>query len=339
MAVWVYAEVSNDGPKPSALELLTKARALGGDVAAVSLGPGATASANELGEHGAGTVYASDDEAYEDGLGRPQAFALEALAREHSPDVILFSTSYDARDVAGRLQARLGTTLMSNATDVIAPDTAQTQIVRRAVPAARRQDAAQAQIFGGSRIVDVALEGATPRLVLVRPKSFVPERVGGNANVVPVDVQIPDDLRAAKRVERHEEGVAGPKLEDAKVVIAGGRGLQDPSNFRLLEDLAEVIGDAAVGASRAVVDAGWVPYSYQIGQTGKAVRPEVYIAVGISGATQHVVGMKASKRIIAVNRDGDAPIFRLADVGIVGDALTVVPKLIEAINSRRGSGG
>ena len=156
---------------------------------------------------------------------------------------------------------------------------------------------------------------------------------------MPVDVQIPDALRSAKRVERHEEGAAGPKLEDAKVVIAGGRGLQDPSNFRLLEDLAEAIGDAAVGASRAVVDAGWVPYSYQIGQTGKAVRPEVYIAVGISGATQHVVGMEASKRIIAVNRDGDAPIFRLADVGIVGDALTVVPKLIEAINSRRGAGG
>src|ERR671925_358921 len=266
--MWVYAEVTNDGPKPSALELLAKARALGGDVAAISLGPGATASANELGEHGAATVYASDDEAYDDGLGRPQA-----------------------------------------------------------------------QIFGGSRIIDVALEGATPRLVLVRPKSFVPERVGGRANVVPVDVQIPDDLRSAKRVERHEEEAAGPKLEDAKVVIAGGRGLQDPSNFRLLEELAEAIGDAAVGASRAVVDAGWVPYSYQIGQTGKAVRPEVYIAVGISGATQHVVGMKASKRIIAVNRDGDAPIFRLADVGIVGDALSVVPKLIEAINSRRGSGG
>src|ERR671923_803319 len=172
--MWVYAEVTNDGPKPSALELLAKARALGGDVAAISLGPGATASANELGEHGAATVYASDDEAYDDGLGRPQAFALEALAREHSPDVILFSTSYDARDVAGRLQARLGTTLMSNATDVPG------------------DDAAQAQIFGGSRIIDVALEGATPRLVLVRPKSFVPERVGGRANVVPVDVQIPD---------------------------------------------------------------------------------------------------------------------------------------------------
>jgi electron transfer flavoprotein alpha subunit len=286
-SVWVYAEVTTDGPKPSALELLAKARALGDDVAAVSLGPGATASANELGEHGAATVYASDDDAYDDGLGRPQAHTLESLGREHNPDVILFSTSYDARDIAGRLQARLGTTLMSNATDV------------------PNAGGAQTQIFGGSRIVDVALEGPTPRLVLVRPKSFAPERVGGSAKVVPVDVEIPDELRSAKRVERHEEQAGGPKLEDAKVVIAGGRGLQDASNFKLLEELAEAIGDAAVGASRAVVDAGWVPYSYQIGQTGKAVRPEVYIAVGISGATQHVVGMKASKRIIAINRDGD----------------------------------
>jgi electron transfer flavoprotein alpha subunit len=319
--VWVHAEVTSDGPKPATLELLTKARALGDEVAAVALGPGARASAAELGEHGASTVYASDDEAYDDGLGRPRAHALEALAREHRPDVILFSTSYDARDVAGRLQAKLGATLMSNATDV------------------QSADAAQTQIFGGSRIVDVALDGVTPRLVLVRPKSFAPERVGGTATVVPVDVEIPDELRSARRVERHEERATGPKLEEAKVVIAGGRGLQDASNFKLLDDLAEAIGDAAVGASRAVVDAGWVPYSYQIGQTGKAVRPEVYIAVGISGATQHVVGMKASKRIVAINRDADAPIFRLADVGIVGDALTVVPKLIEAIRARGGAGG
>ena len=316
-SVWVYAEVTPDGAKPSAFELLTKARSLG-DVAAVALGPGATASAPSLGDHGATTVYASDDDAYADGLGRPQAHALEALAREHAPDLILFSTSYHARDVAGRLQARLGSTLMGNATDVAGPDGAQTQI------------------FGGSRVVDVALDGPVPRLVLLRPKTTVAEPSGGTAEVVPVDVEIPEDLRVARRVERHEESTSGPKLEEAKVVIAGGRGLQDPSNFRLLEELAAAIGDAAVGASRAVVDAGWVPYSYQIGQTGKSVRPEVYIAVGISGATQHIVGMKASKRIVAINKDPDAPIFRMADLGIVGDALTVVPALIEAIRARKG---
>ena len=315
--VWVYAEVTPDGPRPSALELLTKARGLG-DAAAVALGPGATDAAAALGAHGARTVYASDDEAYADGLGRPQALALEALAREHAPDLILFSTSYDARDVAGRLQARLGCTLMGNATDVTGPDAAETQI------------------FGGSRVVDVALEGPTPRIVLVRPKSFSAEPSGGEARVVPVDVEVPEALRAARLVERHEEATSGPKLEDAKVVIAGGRGLQDAANFALLDELARTIGGAAVGATRAVVDAGWVPYSYQVGQTGKTVRPEVYVAVGVSGATQHVVGMKASKVIVAINKDPDAPIFRMADLGIVGDALAVVPSLIEAIRGRSG---
>jgi electron transfer flavoprotein alpha subunit len=316
-SVWVYAEVTPEGPKPSALELLTKARGLG-DAAAVALGPGASAAAAALGEYGAATVYASDDEAYADGLGRPQTHAIEALVREHAPDLILFPTSYDARDVAGRLQARLGCTLLGNATDVTSADAGQTQI------------------FGGSRIVDVALEGPAPRLVLVRPKSFTPEPSGGTATVVPVEVEVPDTLRAARRVERHEESTSGPRLEDAKVVIAGGRGLQDPSNFALLDELAGAIGDAAVGATRAVVDAGWVPFSYQVGQTGKTVRPEVYIAVGVSGATQHVVGMKASKRVVAINKDPDAPIFRMADLGIVGDALAVLPGLIREIRARKG---
>ena len=315
--VWVYAEVTPEGPSSTALELLTKARSLGDDVAAVALGPGATAAAPALGEHGAKTVYASDDAVYADALGQPAAHALDALVEQHHPDLVLFSTSYDARDVAGRLQAKLGSTLMSNATDVTALDTAQTQI------------------FGGSRVVDVTLEGPTPRLVLVRPKSFPAEPSGGTADMQPVKVEIPDDLATTRRIERHEEAASGPRLEDAKVVIAGGRGLQDASNFSLLDELAEAIGDAAVGASRAVVDAGWVPYSYQVGQTGKTVKPEVYIAVGISGATQHVVGMKGAKRIVAINRDADAPIFRMADLGIVGDALTVVPQVIQEIRARK----
>ena len=309
-AVWVYAEITPEGPSSSALELLTKARTIGDEVAAVALGPGATAAAPALGELGAARVYASDEQVYADTLGRPATHTLHALIREHSPDLVLFSTSYDARDVAGRLQAKLGSTLTS-------------------------AESAQMQIFGGNRVVDVALEGPAPRLVLVRPKSFAPEPNGGTAEVVSVDTPVPDELTTVRRIERHEETAAGPRLEDAKVVIAGGRGLQDPSNFKLLDDLAAAIGGAAVGASRAVVDAGWVPYSYQVGQTGKTVKPEVYIAVGISGATQHVVGMKGAKRIIAINKDGDAPIFRLADLGVVGDALAVLPKVIEEIRARR----
>ena len=315
--VWVYAEVTPEGPSSTALELLTKARAIGDDVAAVALGPGATAAAPTLGEHGASIVYASDDGAYADALGRPAAHALHHLIEQHHPDLVLFSTSYDARDVAGRLQAKLGSTLMSNATDVTGADAARTQI------------------FGGTRVVDVALEGPTPRLVLVRPKSFPAEPSGGTADVRPVAIEIPQELSTARRVERHEEAASGPRLEDAKVVIAGGRGLQDASNFSLLDELAEAIGDAAVGASRAVVDAGWVPYSYQVGQTGKTVRPEVYIAVGVSGATQHVVGMKGAKRIVAITKDADAPILKIADLGVVGDLFKVVPALTEEIEKRR----
>ena len=314
-SVWVYAEVGHAGPTSASLELLSKARQLG-DVAAVALGPGASASAAELGAHGAATVYASDDPLFEEYLAQPAAQAMHTLVREHAPDLILFPSTYDARDLAGRLQAKTGSALMSNATDVVSPDAARTQIA------------------GGTINVDVALEGPPPRLVLVRPKSFQAEPSGGVATVVPIDVEIPEELRLARRVERHEEASSGPKLEEARVVIAGGRGLQDPSNFPLLEELAAAIGNAAVGASRAVVDAGWVPYSYQVGQTGKTVKPDVYIAVGISGALQHIVGMKGAKRIVAINKDADAPIFKLADLGVVGDALKVIPALIAEIKAR-----
>jgi electron transfer flavoprotein alpha subunit len=316
--VWVFAEIAPEGtPKPVALELLTKARALG-EAEAVALGPGATDAAEALGDHGATTVYASDDPVYADFLGQPAAHALHELAMEHHPDLIMFATTYDGRDVAGRLQARLGASLMSNVVDVTGPDAARTAIA------------------GGSQFVDVALEGPSPRLVLVRPKSFPAEPSDGGATVVPVEVEIPEELRRARRVERHEESGSGPKLEEARVVIAGGRGLQDPSNFALLDELAAALGNAAVGASRAVVDAGWVPYSYQVGQTGKTVKPEVYLAFGISGALQHVVGMKGAKRIVAVNKDADAPIFKLADLGVVGDALKVLPDLIQEVRARKG---
>jgi electron transfer flavoprotein alpha subunit len=317
-AIWVYAEVGPDGAvNPTALEMLTKARELGDEVAAVALGPGATTAVPKLGEHGAQTVYASDDEVYADYVAQPQAEALYQLIQQHNPELVMFAMDYDSRDIAGRLSAKTGSTLMSNAVELLAPDVAQTAI------------------FGGALIVDVALEG-DPKLVIVRPKSFGAEPNGGQANVVPVEVQIGDELKQSKRLERNEEEASGPDLEEAGVVVSGGRGLQDPDNFKLIDELASAIGGAAVGATRAIVDAGWVPYSYQIGQTGKTVKPSVYIAIGISGATQHMVGMKGAKRIIAINKDEEAPIFQIADLGIVGDALKIVPKLIEEVKSRKG---
>jgi electron transfer flavoprotein alpha subunit len=317
--VWVYAEVSPEGPSVASLELLTKARSLADTVEALALGPGAAASATALGEHGASRVFASEDAVFADTMGWPAAHVLATLVSEHTPDLILFATSYDSRDVAGRLQAKTGSTLMSNATDILGIDRARTEIL------------------GGTKIVDVELGGPMPRLVLVRPKSFPAEPSGGVAEVEPVTVEIPGELLAARRLERHEEAASGPRLEDAKVVISGGRGLQGPESFAVLDELAAAIGGAAVGASRAAVDAGWVPYSYQIGQTGKTVRPEVYLAVGISGATQHIVGMKGAKRIVAINKDADAPIFQLADLGVVGDLFEVVPALTQEIRRRRGA--
>jgi electron transfer flavoprotein alpha subunit len=317
MKVWVHADVTPDGPAPSALELLTKARDLGDEVAAVALGPGAKGAATALGDHGAQTVFASDDEVFAKHLAQPAVDVLARLVEEHRPNVILFGASYDARDVAGRLQARTGSTLMANATDVLGPDRARTEIL------------------GGTKVVDVELEGPAPKLVLVRPQSFAAEPSGGTAEVVEVPADVPDELRKAEVVEKHEEAASGPRLEDAKVVVAGGRGLGGPEPFEQLERLAKAIGNAAVGASRAAVDAGWVPYSHQIGQTGKTVKPDVYLCFGISGALQHMVGMKSSKRIVAVSKDADAPILKIADLGVVGDLFQVVPALTEEIERRR----
>jgi electron transfer flavoprotein alpha subunit len=317
-ATWVYAEVSPDGPHPAALELLTKARELGGEVAAVALGPGATEAAAELGAHGASTVYANDDQRFADQPGRVAAHTLRTLIEQHRPSLILFAGTYDARDVAGRLQALTGSTLMANATDVLDATHARTEI------------------FGGTKIVDVELGGPEPRLVLVRPKSFPAEPSGGTATVQAVEPVIPDGP-VATVVERHAEAASGPKLTEASVVIAGGRGLGGPDPFAMLDELAAALGNAAVGASRAAVDAGWVPYAYQIGQTGKTVKPEVYLAVGISGALQHVVGMKGAKRIVAINKDAEAPILKIADLGVVGDLFQIVPALTEEVRKRANS--
>jgi electron transfer flavoprotein alpha subunit len=313
--VWVLAEVAEGKPTGSTTELLTKARSLGATVEAWVWGDGA-AQATALGAYGASKVYDVGD------LGGalpgvPVAAAMAAQVQAgNRPDVLLMATSYDGRDVAGRLSARLDVGVLTNVVGLADDGTTEHAV------------------FGGSTVVKAKFTGEAPHIFLVRPKSFAAEESGGSAPEV-VSVEVPDAgaTNAARVVQRHVEERSGPKLDEAAVVVSGGRGLGEAEKFAMIEELAKLL-KGAPGASRAVVDAGWVPYAYQVGQTGKTVKPTVYIACGISGATQHMVGMKGSKNIVAVNKDQEAPIFSIADLGIVGDVHKVLPKLIEALKAR-----
>jgi electron transfer flavoprotein alpha subunit len=192
----------------------------------------------------------------------------------------------------------------------------------------------QHALFGGAMIATARFTGEAPHIFVIRAKSFAAEPGGGGAAaVVPAATPEVGATNGAAIKNRHAEERSGPKLDEASIVVSGGRGLGAAENYALIEELAKLLGGAA-GASRAIVDAGWVPYSHQVGQTGKTVKPTVYLACGISGATQHMVGMKGSKNIIAVNKDRDAPIFSIADLGIVGDVHKVLPALIAALKSR-----
>ncbi|TAM78930.1 MAG: electron transfer flavoprotein subunit alpha/FixB family protein [Chloroflexota bacterium] len=315
--IWVFAELNQGRLMPITLELVSKARELG-QVEVVALGPGAREAVAALGAHGATRVYLNEDPAFAEYLAEPAADALAALVARGAPAAILFGFSSDSRDVAGRLAARLDLGLISNASDLSGGEGGLV---------------AKVGYFGGTKIASYRANNS-PALVLIRPKSFEASESGGSAEVVEIDAAIGADSRRAKIVDRKVEAGDKIKLEDAKVVVSGGRGLQAAENYQLVEELAEALGGAA-GASRAIVDAGWVPYSSQVGQTGKTVRPDVYVAVGISGAMQHTVGMKASKTIIAINKDPDAPILKMADLGVVGDALKILPKLTAEIRARR----
>jgi electron transfer flavoprotein alpha subunit len=313
--IWVFAEATDGTVAPITLEILTKARELAGTVEAVIAGDGADV-AEALGAYGASKVYATGDL---DGSlpGVPVASAVaKAIEGGDAPDLILLGTTYDGRDVAARLSVALDKPVITNNTDI----------------AVEGDDVVVTEpVFGGTKLVKTKFTAGGPHIALLRPKSFAAESSGGGAAEV-VTLEVPD-AGAAKVVNRHVEEHAGPKLDEAAVVVSGGRGLGDAEKYQVIEDLAKAL-KGAPGASRAIVDAGWVPYSYQVGQTGKVVKPTVYIAAGISGATQHLVGMKGSKNIIAVNKDPEAPIFSVADLGIVGDVHKVLPKLLEALASR-----
>jgi electron transfer flavoprotein alpha subunit len=315
--IWVYAEAADGAPTSTTLELVSKARELAGTVEAFHAGGDAAALAGPLGAHGATTLYALDPGSVL--VGAPAAGSLAQLIGEHQPDLVLFAQSYEGRDVLAHLSVKLDTGVITNGTDLtLDGDTVQVGTA----------------IFGGNTLVTTVFAGGGTKLAGIRPKSFEASPSGGGPATV-VEAPKVDVGREgeAQVLERHVEAQEGPKLEDAALVVSGGRGLGDAEKYALIEELAGLLRGAS-GATRAIVDAGWVPYNKQVGQTGKVVKPKVYIAVGISGATQHMVGMKGSDNIIAINKDEEAPIFSIADLGIVGDVHKVVPKLIEALKAR-----
>jgi electron transfer flavoprotein alpha subunit len=315
--IWVYAEIDQGVLQPVSLELLSRARELG-KVTAIALGPGGRDAAGLLGLHGAGRVVVSEDAVFADYLAEPATDTLAELVGRERPDLLLFGFTPDSREVAGRLAARLGVGLISNALEVAVDG----ESVSARVP-----------YFGGAKLA-TCRANASPAIVVVRPKSYEPSESGGAAVVEEIQPAVGERSRRARIVDRQVEAGDQVKLEEAVVVVSGGRGLGGPENFHLVEELAQALGGAA-GASRAIVDAGWVPYALQVGQTGKTVRPGVYIAAGISGAMQHTVGMKASKVVIAINKDAEAPILKMADLGVVGDAVKILPRLTEAVRARR----
>ena len=282
-------------------------------------GSGVESFAESAGPFGAGAVFVADDERLAAPLPQPRVDVLAALIREEGFDIVLFAQSVLAADVAAGLAARLGAGLNWDLVDVAETD----EVLVGKRPA-----------LADSVWVDVGWT-SSPRLALFRTGAFEPVERGGSAEVRTVDVVLEEHSLLAQLVEPAVAEQSGPSIEDADVVVAGGRGLGGPEGFAQVEALADALG-GAVAATRAVVDAGWYPYSAQVGQTGKTVSPKLYVAVGISGAIQHKVGMQGSGTIVAVNKDPNAPIFDYADLGVVGDLNEIVPALTALIGRRKG---
>ena len=316
--IWVVVEPSNGSLTTTSLELLSHARSFGATVSAITWGADSATLAGEAGEFGATPLYDVGD-LHGSLPGVPVASAIAALTQSAgAPDAILIPTSYDGRDIAGRLSARLDRPVLTNVTGLTDDGGLVTEH-----PA-----------FGGTQTVKAHFTGEGPGIIVVRAKSFAVNPTEGlAATVVAAPAGDTGTAGTATITTSHVEERTGPKLEEAAVVVSGGRGLGEADKYALIEETAKLL-HGAPGASRAIVDAGWVPYSHQVGQTGKTVKPTVYIACGISGATQHMVGMKGSKNIVAINKDADAPIFQIADFGIVGDVHKVLPALIEALKAR-----
>ena len=318
-AIWVYAETSDDRVTTTSLEMLAKASEVG-KAEAILLGPAPQDAVEMLAKHGASKIYRSTDSIYREYLTLPAAETVAGLIEQHRPAVLLFASSYAGRDLVSNLSARLDCGAITDVGDFQLKDDS----VESTIPA-----------LGASYQNISTLVRPGTKLLVVRPKSFEPKLNEQPVNVEEVAAASAEGLRKVQMKDRVVVKREGPSLEGAKIVISGGRGLKGEEQFAILKELADVLG-GAVGASRAAVDAGWVPYAMQIGQTGKTVKPDVYFAIGISGAVQHLSGMKTSKYIVTINKDPEAPIFQYSDFGIVGDLFKVVPQLIEEIKKRKG---
>jgi electron transfer flavoprotein alpha subunit len=320
MSTLVFVEHHGSELQKGSLGVLAKAAQLG-DVSAVLVGGGVKLLASEAAKYGATRVHVADDASLEPPLPQARVDVLAKVVQEGGYDTVLFANSVLAADIAAGLAARLDAGLNWDLIDVESHE--GTLVGKR--PAL--QD---------SVLVDVGWK-TTPRLALFRAGSFDAAPTGeGEAEILDVSVELEEHSRSAKVVDHEQEQSSGPSIEDADIIVAGGRGLGAPENFTLAEELAKALG-GAVGATRAVVDAGWYPYAAQIGQTGKVVSPKLYVALGISGAIQHKVGMQSSNVIVAINKDPNAPIFEFSDLGVVGDVHEIVPKLTELVNQRKSA--
>ncbi|MER7889466.1 electron transfer flavoprotein subunit alpha/FixB family protein [Micromonospora sp. NPDC094482] len=316
--VLVVVEATREfGVKKVTLEMLTLARELGTPSAVVLGGPGAAeALSGKLGEYGAEKIYAAEGEEIDGYLVAPKATVLAELVKRVQPAAVLLASSQEGKEIAARLAVKLDNGILTDVVTLTADGTA-TQVA-----------------FAGSTIVKSKVTRGLP-LVTLRPNSVNPVPAAATPAVEQLSVTVADTDKLAKVVERvAEQKGSRPELTEASVVVSGGRGVGNADNFKLVEEIADLLG-GAVGASRAAVDSGFYPHQFQVGQTGKTVSPQLYVALGISGAIQHRAGMQTSKTIVAVNKDAEAPIFELADFGVVGDLFKVVPQAAEEIRKRK----
>jgi electron transfer flavoprotein alpha subunit len=316
--VLVLVDSANGTVKKSTSELLTAARALGEPSAVVIGAPGtAAALKDKLAEYGAAKVYVAESADVDSYLVAPKAEVLAQIAQQANPAAILVAATAENKEIAARTAFKLGSGFIADAVEI------------------GGDGSAKQSIFGGAVTVTSKVTKGVP-VLSVRANSVAAEPAAGAAEEIPVEVSVSDAAKSAKILERVEEAKGSrPSLQDASVIVSGGRGVGSAENFKVVEEVADSIG-AAVGASRAATDAGWVPHTMQVGQTGVTVAPQLYIALGISGAIQHRAGMQTSKTIVAVNKDPEAPIFELADFGVVGDLFTVAPQLAEEVAKRKG---